>query len=417
MPKKSGRGRGSAKKYNARVAIIIFIVAVVIAVIVAVILLKSGVFSLEGSTRDEGPSAPNEGAEAEIASADFSIHFPMVGNKAAGDCILIDCGSTEVLIDAGSQQSSAATIKQYVDRYCTDGTLEYVIATHADSDHISGFYGNSSGATRTGIFYQYKIGTLIKFDTSNKPLTSDSGGKTLYSNFLDGVEMLKSKGTNVYTGDQCYNERGGAKRTYFLDEGNTLSLTVLYNYYYTHHATDENNYSVVTLLTKTSEEETTHYLFTGDLEEDGEKQMVLHYPEGSRDQYDILPQVKLYKAGHHGSKTSSTKMLIDVIRPENVVVCCCAGSPEYTTANLNTFPTQQMFDNVRKYTDNIYAPYEATDLPELAEIDGNFENKKWDYKIRNGNIVFFMKEGEMKLYCSGDSVVLPQTDWYKKYRT
>ena len=40
-----------------------------------------------------------------------------------------------------------------------------------------------------------------------------------------------------------------------------------------------------------------------------------------------LPKVALYKAGHHGSKTSSSAALLEVIKPDMVCVCCCAGSP------------------------------------------------------------------------------------------
>ncbi len=402
----------AAKKHPKLVAFIIILVAVVIALGVLLYFLKPELFKFGKG----GAEPPREGMKEEIEGANFSIHFPMLGNKSAGDCILIDCGDTEVLIDAGSEQNSATTIKSYVDDYCSDGKLEYVIATHADSDHISAFYGNSAGNTRTGILYQYEIGTLIKFDRSDKDLKTDKGNNTLYANFLDAVDMLKGKGTAVYTGSDCYDEKDGAKRTYFLDEDRTLSITILYNYYYYNKAADENNYSVVTLLTKEEGEKSTHYLFTGDLEEDGERRMVAHYPSESRDEkYDILPEVELYKAGHHGSKTSSTKELIDTIKPKNVVVCCCVGAPEYTVANDNTFPTRQMLETVMKYTVNIYAPLQATELPELS-ADGNFAAKKWSYSERNGNIVFYMKEGGLKLYCSNGNVTLPDTDWFKKYR-
>lgn len=67
-----------------------------------------------------------------------------LGNKYTGDCTLIKVGDTEILVDAGSRQSSAKTITEYVSRYCTDGVLEYVIATHADQDHIAGFVGTSA---------------------------------------------------------------------------------------------------------------------------------------------------------------------------------------------------------------------------------------------------------------------------------
>ena len=369
-----------------------------------------------GGTGGEAPAKPLEGTEAEIAESGFSIHFLELGNKSAGDCVLIDCGDVEVLIDAGSEQNSADDIKAYVDKYCNDNTLEYVISTHADSDHISAFYGESKGGTRTGIFYQYNVGTLIKFDRTHKTTN-------IYNNYLGAIEQLKEKGTQVFTASQCYDERDGAMRQYYLDEAQTLSINILYNYYYYNNSSDENNFSVVTLLTKETPEGNKHFLFTGDLEEDGEKRLVQYYstPSNSKSEFDILPEVELYKAGHHGSKTSSNEVLIDVIKPKNVAVCCCAGSPEYTKNNLNTFPTQAMIDHVGKYTKNIFVTTLATDLPVL-NANGEFASKTWGFTSMNGNIVFYWGadesgNAEIKLYCSNDYTLLKDTEWFKTYRT
>ena len=62
-------------------------------------------------------------------------------------------------------------------------------------------------------------------------------------------------------------------------------------------------------------------MFTGDLEEKGEEALV---------ENNTLPKCKLFKAGHHGSPTSSTEALLSVIQPEIVCVSCCCGSEEYT---------------------------------------------------------------------------------------
>ena len=77
-------------------------------------------------------SGGSSGGGSDIVTENLSIHFPMLGNAYTGDCVLIKTGDTEVLIDAGSRQSSAAAISDYINEYCTDGVLEYVIATHAD---------------------------------------------------------------------------------------------------------------------------------------------------------------------------------------------------------------------------------------------------------------------------------------------
>ncbi|MDE6850634.1 MAG: MBL fold metallo-hydrolase, partial [Clostridia bacterium] len=89
----------------------------------------------------------------DIVNSEFSIHFLELGNKYAGDCTLIKCGDTEVLIDAGSRTNSAATINEYLSRYVTDDKIEYVIATHAHQDHIAGFVGKGSGNNKDGVLY------------------------------------------------------------------------------------------------------------------------------------------------------------------------------------------------------------------------------------------------------------------------
>lgn len=71
-----------------------------------------------------GGTGDTPGGET-IVTDDLQIHFLELGNKYTGDCTLIKVGDTEILVDAGSRQSSAKTITEYVSRYCTDGVLEY----------------------------------------------------------------------------------------------------------------------------------------------------------------------------------------------------------------------------------------------------------------------------------------------------
>ena len=46
-----------------------------------------------------------------VSNSELSIHFLELGNANAGDCTLIKCGNTEVLIDAGSKRNSTETVK------------------------------------------------------------------------------------------------------------------------------------------------------------------------------------------------------------------------------------------------------------------------------------------------------------------
>ena len=100
-----------------------------------------------------------------FVSGDFEVHFMELGNAMTGDCIYIKSGDTDILIDAGSRYECSTTIINYVDQYVTDNTLEFVIATHADQDHIAAFSGTS---TREGIFDHYKVETIIDFPLTNK---------------------------------------------------------------------------------------------------------------------------------------------------------------------------------------------------------------------------------------------------------
>lgn len=348
----------------------------------------------EGTNGGNAVLAPN-GDLAEITAGDFSIHFLELGNKYAGDCVLIDCGETEILIDAGSRKSSATTIKSYVDQY-RDGKLDYVIATHAHQDHIAAFVGTGSGNARTGILYQYEVGTLIQFSRHNSTAS-------IYTSYVNAVDYVKGNGTTVINaGDLFENGKPVDNSNVFDISGDgKLTLTVLYNYYYDNDTADENDYSVCTLLTyKESPTQIYHYLFTGDLEGEGESKLVDN---------NTLPEVVLFKGAHHGSKTSSTDKLLSKIKPQYVAVCACAGSTEYTTNNDNTFPTQAFIDRISGYTDAVYCTSICYDY------------KKGAYGSMNGNIVFYYMSSQtidkFKLYCSNNTTKLKDTEWFRANRT
>ena len=345
--------------------------------------------SSDTSSDDSDSSSDSSGENPDtpdIVTDELSIHFLELGNQYTGDCTLIKVGDTEVLIDAGSRKGSAATIVEYVNEYCEDGILEYVIATHAHQDHIAGFVGTKSGATRNGVFYQYEIETLIQFPLSGLPLLTDKGNATLYAEYLESVELLEGKGTTVYTALECWNETNGAKRSYTLGEG--ITMNILYQRFYEETTSDENDYSVCMLLTQGEN----NYLFTGDLEKDGEASLV---------ENNDLPKCVLYKGGHHGSPTSSTAGLLEKIQPEIVCVCCCCGSDEYTHNIANMFPSQAFVDRIAPYTDRVY-------VTTLALGDG--------FTSMNGNIVVWSDGKEVDVACSNNDVLFKDTEWFKANR-
>ena len=340
----------------------------------------------------------NKVASDVFVSGDFEVHFMELGNVYTGDCIYIRSGETDILIDAGSRNDSATTIIEYVSQYATDGVLEYVIATHADQDHISAFYSTSK---RQGIFEYFEVETIIEFANTNKT----GGANSVIGRYREARDEEVASGAKCYTALECFNEsEEGAQRVYQISDG--VEMEILYNYYYENYSSDENNYSVCLMFNQGDN----HYLFTGDLEEDGEIQLVNYYDGSSEERY-LLPHCVLYKAGHHGSNTSTTAELMAVVQPEYVIVCCCAGTSEYTTNKANQFPSQQFIDNIALYTDNVYIPTMIN--PDY--VDGA-DSSDLSYTSMNGDIVFSVTNGEVKLTFSNNDLKLKDTEWFKENR-
>lgn len=323
-----------------------------------------------------------------IKEKDLSIHFLELGNKYTGDCTFIKVGDTEVLIDAGSKADSIPVIKNYISKYVVD-KLDYVIVTHAHEDHYAGF---ATSATTNSLFDEFEIGTIIDFAKTNK-----TENNKMYANYVRERSEAVEAGATWFTALDCVKgqERNGKTATKTFDLGKGVELEILYQRFYEDTATTENNYSVCAMINQNDK----HYLFTGDLEKDGE--ISLADPKNN-----TLPHVELYKAGHHGSKTSSSDELLSVIHPKIVCVCCCAGSSEYTAKNENQFPTQVFVDNVFKYTTNVY----------VTTLCVNYQENK--FTSMNGNIVVFANfTGNVSVSCSNNNTVLKDTDWFKNNRT
>lgn len=312
-----------------------------------------------------------------IVDGEFQVHFLELGNAETGDCTYIKSGDIDILIDAGSKTSSVTTIAAYLNEHVTDGTLEYVIVTHAHRDHYAGFTVKDGS-----IFDLFECEVIIDFAQTNQTATPT----TDYGKYLAERDAEIAAGAKHYTAAEAVAQNGGK---FELAEG--LTMTVLDSYYYYNKSSEENDYSVCTLFTYGEK----HYLFTGDLEDKGEEELV---------KLNTLPEVALYKAGHHGSGTSSTAALLAVIKPEIVCVCCCCGSSQYTPVNDNQFPTQAFINRVAPYTDKVYVTTLCVDYSAKT------------FTSMNGNIAVITDKNGVRVECSNDNRVLKEWDWFKENR-
>lgn len=333
-------------------------------------------------------------------AGELSVHFLELGNKYTGDCTYIRYGDVDILIDCGSKSTSIPYVEQYLKNYMTDNTIEYCIVTHAHADHYAGF---ATSGKVTSLFEIFDFGTIIDFGSAtNKNIGSSATG--MMKNYQTKRQIAINNGAEYFDASTGVSKNNN--KVFEIGDNGEVTLEILYNYYYDNHtSSSENNYSVCAML----EYQNKQFLFTGDLEEhnsNGETKLI----ENNQSLLDIKnnpnERVEVYKAGHHGSKTSSSEAFIDAIRPEIVCVCCCAGSPEYTNNIDNQFPTQQFINIIAKHTDKIYVTTLCVDW----ETD--------QYTSMNGNIVAILKPGEsIGINCSNNTIKLKDTEWFNRQIT
>lgn len=358
-------------------------------------------------------NANGEVSTAEFSNAEdvFSVHFLELGNIYTGDCTYIKYNDIDILIDCGSRSNSVSTVSNYLNKYVTDNTLEYVIVTHAHRDHYAGF------ASTKSIFDLYKCKTIIDFGNA----TNQADGASTYERYKKNrnAEIEKENGT-YYSAIECRNA-DGTNKEFVIDAENDVKFEVLYNYHSSYDKTNavatsafkassENDYSVCTLFSYGEQK----FLFTGDLEsgengKDGGEELLVQNNQSLKElkTNGKTYGVTLYKAGHHGSKTSSGETLLSAIRPEYVGICCCAGSAEYKASPENTFPTQAFINRIAKYTDKIF----------VTTLCVNWETS--EYTSFNGNIVFWIDATTnlINLDCSNNNKKLKETEWFSTNRT
>lgn len=238
--------------------------------------------------------------QAVTGDGTLSVHFIDVGQ---GDCSLIRCGGTDILIDAGEREAGE-TVVQYLQQQGIR-SLDYVIATHPHSDHIGGL---------PRVLQEIPAEHVLVSDIPEADLPTTAS----YERFLDAAEQASLTLETASPGDR-----------YPLEQGAVLEILGPVGTDYD----SLNNYSLVARLTYGE----TSFLFTGDMEEKAEKELL---------KAQVLSPVDVLKVGHHGSSTSTKKKFLEAVSPAMAVIEC--GDNSYNHPNANTVK------RLEGYTDRIY---------------------------------------------------------------
>lgn len=214
---------------------------------------------------------------------DLTIDFIDVGQGDAtlvtlpdGQTLLIDAGGSASAYDPGMRQVLPHLRWRGV--HMLDGAL----LTHADMDHMRGFFSVAALATPR-FFYTDPRQRDVKEHTALIEEMERHGSTTRH--VKEDVLLLGSaRGARIKALVPFSSSQDASAH-----ERNDLSLTLLVEY------------------------AGVHIVLPGDLEQDGERWLAAH-PEISR----LASRdggITILKMGHHGSKTSSSDVLLDVLDP------------------------------------------------------------------------------------------------------
>lgn len=257
------------KRKNNALYIILIAAAAIFTLITSYALEKAG--GWDNIAKNEHLFSEKTNSTVHSNFSDFTAYFLDVGQ---GDSALFVSRGCSMLIDSGEKDSSG-TVLSYLNDYGVK-SLQYVVATHAHSDHIGGMADIISAVPTENIIISEPCGK--------------SASTATYESFIDAAENSSAEITLAESGF-----------TFSLGDAECEVLSPF------EVSSEENNNSIVMLITAGE----TSILMMGDAEESVENQIIKYYPDLDAD---------ILKVGHHGSSTSSGSAFLKAISPETAII-------------------------------------------------------------------------------------------------
>lgn len=251
-----------------------------------------------------------QSAESEF----LTVTFLDIGQ---GDATLIETpDGVQLLIDGGPDGTVLRRLATELPWF--DKSLDFVLGTHPDKDHIGGL---------VDVLKRFSVGEIITTENTGETMVASAYQKGLLS---EGVPVVMARA------GQVYQLGASTTLTIFAPASNPAML-------------ESNTASIVAQLSYGDID----FMLTGDAPISIEEYLVKTY--GSQLQSEVL------KLGHHGSKTSSSELFLDMVKPSFAVVS--AGKD-----NSYGHPHQAVVDAVQAREINLVSTIDSGSI--TFETDG-----------------------------------------------
>lgn len=217
-----------------------------------------------------------------------------------GDAIFLEFpDSTQVLIDGGPDATVLAELSEVMPPW--DRSLDLVILTHPDADHLAGILD---------VLKRYDVARIAETGIRKETQLSRAWEEAIAE---EGAEILiVDQPTRIQFGDMAVLDLLWPQESHAGEVSN-----------------EPNRYAIASQLTYGEN----RFLFTADIERWSETQIVAS---------GILRDVDVLKIAHHGSKTSTSELFLDAVKPEIAVISVGAS-------NRYGHPHPSVLDRLARY--------------------------------------------------------------------
>ena len=245
------------------------------------------------------------------ANTTLSVTFLDVGQ---GNCVIAESNGHYMLIDGGNSNYSSKVVSYLHDLGIT--TLDYIVISHYDADHLSGVIG---------VLNNYNATKILSPDYESD--TKTYGSYISIMNKKNYTAIHPTIGDEFTLGDATFTIVSPTKYTY----------------------DDENNNSIGIRLTDSSHS----FLLLGDAEAQSELDIINSGIDLSCD---------VYMVSHHGSSNSSTDALLDITKPSVAVISVGKNDYGHPTEQTLTRLSSHNISVLRTDQDGTIIAYSGKDF-------------------------------------------------------